>query len=425
LVRSVIKGNAQQMKEYNRALILRLIRQEGTVSRTHLAKLTGLSPTTVSVIADALISEGLVQERASEPLASAGAGRRPILLEIRPEAGFFIAVDLGVTNTTVVLYDLASNVRARRTAPTPKGQGAHASIEQILRFISNCLGAAGVLQDQVAGVGFGVPGLVDSERGISRLSHNLGFRDVPFKEILESRLGVPVFVENVIRMTTLAEKWLGAGKGVSDLICIGIGSGLGAGIVTGEKLYRGPGHGAGEIGHTVVMPGGPLCRCGNRGCLEALVTGPGIVGRALDRLEAGEPSSLRELSPDNVAALSAETIAEHAIRGDRLCCEVFWETGVYLGHGVANMINLFGIPFVIIGGGIAQAGELLFQPVIETVRGHVYSVDADQVKIVPRHLGSEASLLGAALLVSMETVFRLPGAGSFLETEGVAAWQRA
>src|SRR5690606_27321383 len=181
-------------KEYNRALVLRLIQQEGPVSRTALAKMTGLSPTTVSVIIDALLAEGLVRECGSSPLATTGAGRRPILLEIRPEAGFLISVDLGVTNTTVVLYDLTSNVRARRTAPTPKGQGAGASIEQILRFITDCLEEAGVLQDQVAGVGFGVPGLVDSDRGISRLSHNLGFRDVPFKEILESRLGIPVFV---------------------------------------------------------------------------------------------------------------------------------------------------------------------------------------------------------------------------------------
>lgn len=413
MARSVIKGNAQQMKEYNRALVLRLIRQEGAISRTSLAKMTGLSPTTVSVITDALIAEGLVHERATGRPTLAGAGRRPILLELRPDGGFFVAVDLGVTNTSVVLYDLASNVRARRAAPTLKGRGAGASIDLIVQFVHECVAEAGIRRDQLAGVGLGVPGLVDSERGISRLSHNLGFRDVPFKEILESRLGVPVFVENVIRMTTLAEKWLGAGRHVSDLICIGIGSGLGAGVVIGEKLFRGPSQGAGEIGHTVVLPGGPVCRCGNRGCLEALVTGPGIVRRARERLDHGEPSVLRELSAEALAALSAADIARCARQGDAMCRELFWETGVYLGLGVANMINLFGVPFVIIGGGIAQAGELLFQPVMETVRAHVYSVDPDHVKIVPRDLGADASLLGAALLVSMETVFKLPGAASF------------
>ena len=264
-------------------------------------------------------------------------------------------------------------------------------------------------KERAAGIGLGVPGLVDSERGISRFSHNLGFRDVPIKDILESCFHVPVFVDNVIRMTTLAEKWLGAGRDVTDLICIGIGSGLGAGVVVDGRLFRGPGQGAGEIGHTVVLPGGPLCRCGNRGCLEALVTGPGIVRRALERLNAGESSALTELSAEELAQLSAADIARHALQGDRLCRDVFWETGVYLGLGVANMINLFGIPFVIIGGGVAQAGELLFLPVAETVRSHVYSVDPDQVRIVPRALGSEASLLGAALLVSMETVFKMPG----------------
>lgn len=408
-----MKSDAQQMKEYNRALVLRLIQQEGPVSRTALAKMTGLSPTTVSVIIDALLAEGLVRECGSSPLATTGAGRRPILLEIRPEAGFLLAVDLGVTNTTVVLYDLASNARARRTAPTPKGQDAGANIQLIVRFIHECLEEAGVSLRQVAGVGLGVPGLVDSERGVSRYSHNLGFRNVPFKEVLERQLGVPVFVENVIRMTTLAEKWLGAGKDVSDLICIGIGSGLGAGIVVGSQLYRGPWQGAGEIGHTVVLPGGPLCRCGNRGCLEAVVAGRGIVARTMARLEAGAPSSLRELPSEALKELSAKVIAEHAGQGDKLCREIFWETGVYLGLGIANMINLFDIPYVILGGGVAQAGELLFRPVIETVRSHVYSVDPDQVQIVPRQLGSEASLLGAALLVSMETVFKLPGAASF------------
>ena len=133
----------------------------------------------------------------------------------------------------------------------------------IHRFIDEVLSEAGVSSTRVAGVGLGVPGLVDSVGGVSRISHNLGWRDVPFRRILEERLNMPVFVENVIRMTTLAEKWLGAGKDVSDLICIGIGSGLGAGVVVDDKLYRGPGQGAGEIGHTVVLPGGPLCRCGN------------------------------------------------------------------------------------------------------------------------------------------------------------------
>src|SRR5690554_5695604 len=202
--RPLLKGNAQQMKQYNRALVLRLIQQEGPISRVELAKKTGLSPTTVSVITDGLLQDGLIRQGDDSSAPTGGAGRRPVWLEIDPEGAFLIGVDLGVTNTTVVLYDLTSNVRARRTAPTPKGQGAGASIEQILRFITDCLEEAGVLQDQVAGVGFGVPGLVDSDRGISRLSHNLGFRDVPLKEILESRLGIPVFVENVIRMTTLA-----------------------------------------------------------------------------------------------------------------------------------------------------------------------------------------------------------------------------
>ena len=351
-----------------------------------------------------------MRERDHSPAPTGGAGRRPILLEIRPDGGFLIAVDLGVTNTSVVLYDLTSNVRARRTAPTPKGQGAAASIDMIHRFIDEVLSEAGVSSTRVAGVGLGVPGLVDSVGGVSRISHNLGWRDVPFRRILEERLNMPVFVENVIRMTTLAEKWLGAGKDVSDLICIGIGSGLGAGVVVDDKLYRGPGQGAGEIGHTVVLPGGPLCRCGKRGCLEALVTGPGIVARARARLKSGEASVLQTLPPRALAALSAKEIAAYAQDGDELCRQVFWETGVYLGLGISNMINLFDIPFVIIGGGIAQAGDLLFEPVVETVREHTYAVAPDQVKIVPRDLGSDASLLGAALLAGMETVFKLPEA---------------
>lgn len=406
----MLKGNVQQMKEYNRALVLRLIQQAGPISRSDLAKKTGLSPTTVSVITDALVEEGLVREGDGTPPSTGGAGRRPILLEIRPDGGFLIAVDLGVTNTSVVLYDLTSKALARRKAPTPRGQGAQANIDMIVRFIEETLAEADVPMDRVAGVGLGVPGLVDSVGGVSRISHNLGWRDVPFRKILQEHLGFPVFVENVIRMTTLAEKWLGAGKGVSDLICIGIGSGLGAGVVIDDKLYRGPGQGAGEIGHTVLLPGGPLCRCGKRGCLEALVTGPGIVARALERMKRGVPTLLDSLSSVDLAALTAREIAAFARHGDRLCREIFWETGVYLGLGISNMINLFDIPFVIIGGGIAQAGELLFEPIIATVREHAYAVEPDQIAIVPRDLGSDASLLGAALLAGMETVFKLPDA---------------
>lgn len=408
--RPLLKGNAQQMKQYNRALVLRLIRQEGPISRVELAKKTGLSPTTVSVITDGLLQDGLIRQGDDSSAPTGGAGRRPVWLEIDPEGAFLIGVDLGVTNTSVVLYDLTSNVRARRTAPTPKGQGARPSIEMILRFIHETLAEAGVPLDRVAGIGLGVPGLVDSIGGVSRLSHNLGWRDVPFGDTLRKALGVPVFVENVIRMTTLAEKWLGAGRGVSDLICIGIGSGLGAGVVIGDRLYRGPGQGAGEIGHTVVLPGGPRCRCGKRGCLEALVSGPGIVARTRERIQAGGTGALSLLPDGKLADLTAKEIAALALQGDDLCREIFWETGVYLGLGIANMINLFDIPFVILGGGIAQAGELIFKPVEKTVREHVYAVEPDRIAIVPRALGSDAGLLGAALLAGMETVFKLPDA---------------
>lgn len=402
------KSDAQRMRESNRLLVLRLIREEGPISRTEIAKRTGLSPTTVSVFIDALVQEKLVHEIGYLSPATGGAGRRPILLDIRPDGRYVVAVDLGVSNTSVVLYDLSYRVRARRTAPTPHDRGADGAMELIFSFIDAVLEEAGVARDRVAGVGLGVPGLVDSARGISRFSHNLGWRDVPFKALLEARLGVPVFLENVIRMTTLAEKWLGAGKEVSDLICIGVGSGLGAGIVTGGKLYRGPCQGAGEIGHTVVVSGGPRCRCGNRGCLEALVSGPGIVRRTRELMAQGEATRLSELPPERLARFTAKEVAEAAHAGDELARRVWQEAGTYLGLGIANMINLFDIPFVILGGGIAQAGELLFDPVVRTVREHAYSVAPDHVKIVPRALGPEASLLGAALLVTMETLFQNP-----------------
>lgn len=405
--RALEKNDAQRMKEGNRLLVLRLIRDEGPLSRVAIARRTGLSPTTVSVITDGLMREGLVHEVGHLSHETGGAGRRPVLLDIRPDGRYIVAVDLGVTNTSVALYDLGYRARARRTAPTPRDAGPDGAAELIATFVEEVLEEAGVAFGKICGIGFGVPGLVDTARGISVFSHNLGWRDVPFKAMLEARFGVPVFLENVIRMTTLAEKWLGAGKDVSDLICIGIGSGLGAGIVMGGKLYRGPHQGAGEIGHTVVVPGGPRCRCGNRGCLEALVTGPGIARRARELVEQGEPTRLSALAPEALARLTARDVAQVAREGDELARRVWREAGTYLGLGIANMINLFDIPFVILGGGIAQAGELLFEPVIETVREHTYSVRPDSVQIVPRALGPEASLLGAALLVAMETLYQV------------------
>ncbi|MDR7537326.1 MAG: ROK family protein [Armatimonadota bacterium] len=304
---------------------------------------------------------------------------------------WYLGVDLGGTKILAAVVDETGRVGATARAATPQA-GPPAVVEAIAATADRALAAAGVSRAAVRAAGVGAPGPADPATGVVFAPPNLqGWRDVPLAALVRERLGMPVAVENDANAAALGEHWVGAGRGVDDLLYITVGTGVGGGLILRGQLYTGVSGTAGEIGHMVLVPGGPRCACGRLGCLEAVASGSAIVREARAALAAGRPSMLAGAS-----ALDAREVARAAAEGDPLAREVFARAAGYLGLAAANLVNLLNPAMLIIGGGVARAGELLLGPVRRIVQAEAFERPAAAVQIVPAALGLHAGAVGAA-----------------------------
>ena len=273
-------------------------------------------------------------------------------------------------------------------------------VAQVAARLRALASRAGIDWGRVAGMGYSTAGMMDVERGIIFASPNQGpWRDVPFGALLSEALGLPVRIEMDANAAALGEAWLGAGAGVEHFVYLVVGTGVGAGLLLGGQIHRGYRGTAGEIGHTTIDPNGPICNCGNYGCLEALAAGPAIALRAQGAVLQGRPTRIRELAAPG--EITAETVADAARLGDQVAHEIPEQTADYLGLGLANVITLLSPEVVALGGGVMRgAGDLLLEPIRRAVARRCGSwVDIESRRIVLSALGEEAGLLGAARLV--------------------------
>jgi glucokinase len=313
-----------------------------------------------------------------------------------------IGIDLGGTNFSV--GRLACDGRGLRVRPasfpTPTSPDASAVVEELARR-ARALGVKG----EVAGVGVGIPGVVEPETGRVVRCPNLPALDgAPVGRLLSQALGAPVFLANDAYCATLAELRWGAGRRHDNLVLLTLGTGIGGGVAIGNRVIRGPRQILGEVGHMVLDPDGPRCGCGNHGCFEAFAGRDGIIDRALRKLQDGRPSSLLTRLGDDWRALWGDIpriVAEEAAGGDSVAAEVMHETGVWIGLGICNALVLCDPDIVVLGGGIAAAGDLLLEPIRCTVeaRSRISRGKFDVGNIVFAELGSKAGVCGAASLV--------------------------
>jgi N-acetylglucosamine repressor len=391
-------GNRDFIRAINRSAVLNTIKTSGPASRTDVARLTGLSAATITGITADLIAEDLVFEKAS---GDSRGGRRPILLAVNPRGRFVIGLKLTETQVIGALTDLEATVIAKRADPMT----SH-SVEQALDALSACVLAllreGGLRKKQLLGVGLGLAGIVDAERGRLRLSPYFGWRDVPLRDWLQDRLRVPVTVDNDVNTLTLAEKWFGAGQGVDHFLTLTVGRGVGLGIVVNGQFYRGAQGGAGEFGHTVIDPAGPLCDCGKRGCLETYVGDPGLMRMANEAIARGELEGPVTDTGDLVARAAA---------GNQAARDVFALAGDVLGRGVANLINVLNPERIIIGGEGVRAGEWLFGPMRAAVERYVMAGLSADTEIRVEPWGDDAWARGAASLV-LRGLFESPVHGA-------------
>jgi len=249
-------------------------------------------------------------------------------------------------------------------------------------------------------------GAIDSDKGVITLSPNLpGWRDVPLGDIVRERYRVDVFLVNDASAAALGEHRFGAGRGVSNLILLTLGTGIGGGIIINGEMYLGACGSAAEIGHMVIDVNGPECGCGNRGCLETLASGTAVARDAVRRINQGEKSSLVAMVGGKIEDITAEKVGTAARKGDSLALDVLSRAGTYLGVGLANLVNIFNPEMIVLGGGMAELGGLFIDPAKRVVVERAFPISAGAVRIVTAQLGNEAGVYGAAIF-ALEGVMR-------------------
>ncbi|MDP3786215.1 MAG: ROK family glucokinase [Candidatus Omnitrophota bacterium] len=313
---------------------------------------------------------------------------------------YAIGVDLGGTYTKLALVDKNGRVHCRAKLPTTAYKTKEALLTAIVAEIGAILKENRLSFRDLAGVGIGVPGLVAFEEGlVYSLTNVPGWKNVRLKKILETRLRkIPVLVDNDVNLMTLGESRFGAGRGAKNLVCITLGTGVGGGIIIDGNLYRGTSSAAGEVGHMPLKEEGLRCNCGSFGCLERYVGNRYIVDEIKDKIRSGRPTKIRELVRGNLSLVTPEIISKAAKKKDALAIECWRRVGKRIGVTLSGVINLLNPEKIIIGGGMADAGEVLFKAIRDTVNERALPVSKGAVKIVKAKLGNDAGLAGAAAL---------------------------
>ncbi len=315
-----------------------------------------------------------------------------------PASAYIVGVDLGGTQVRAGLATPDGHLLRRESLPTRAEEGLDAVISRIERLV-RAVSSDGP-REQVRGVGVVAPGPLDPWQGVVRFAPNLaGWHDVPLRDLLQERLGLPVFTGNDANLAALAEYRFGAGQGVDHLIYITVSTGIGGGIIVNGQMLLGHGGYAAEIGHHTVNEDGPVCKCGNVGCLEALASGTAIAREARVAVAAGEETRLREMCEGDIWRLDARMVAEAAQAGDEVARDILETAGHYLGVGILNLMHIFNPRRVILGGSVMKAGELITAPMWEVIRARVGRIYLEEFEIVPAALGDDVGILGAVALV--------------------------
>lgn len=312
---------------------------------------------------------------------------------------FAIGIDLGGTYTKLALVDKRGRLFHKATISTVAYNTREALLDSIANKIDKILKSARLTANDLLGIGIGVPGLVDFERGLIYYLTNVpGWKNVLLKKFLEKRLKAKVLIDNDVNLMALGEYRFGAGKGTKNLVCLTLGTGVGGGIILGGELYRGSSSVAGEIGHMPLKEDGLSCNCGSFGCLERYVGNRFIVDEIKNKIRAGKYTLIRKLVKGNLSLITPEVISCAAKRNDKLAVDFWQEIGKRIGITLSGVINLLNPERVIIGGGLANAGQILFKSIRDTVDKRALPINKRTVKILKAKLGADAGIVGAAAL---------------------------
>lgn len=368
-------GSQTSLREANRARIVDAVKKHGGLTQVELAGATGLSPATVSNIVKELSGSGVLHTA-----PSTRSGRRAMHVTLAHKLGLVAGVHFATRHMRMALADVAGTVVAENHMPLAKDHRADNELDRVMLLLADMLDSVDASMSELLGLGIALPAPFDRRNGvIARRGIMRGWDNVVVADVMERRLHRPVFVDNAANLTALAELRLGAARGRDDAIVLEIDDGIGAGVIVGGRLIRGHNGLAGEFGHTIVVEDGPVCRCGNRGCLEAVVGGPAI----LDSL--ADARGINKIGDVIVAAMD----------GDPACIRVIADAGRTIGLATANLCNLLDPERIVVAGELSRAGELLLGPLRHAVERSIVVGRDSWPDIVQGQLGIRAATLGA------------------------------
>lgn len=315
----------------------------------------------------------------------------------------YIGCDLGGTNLRAAIVDVENaSVLYQMSIPTLAREGHDAVMRRMGDLFLQVIEKAGLKKEEIGGVGIGVPGVLDLEKGETLFLPNLPgtWPHVPLRDTITKLTGLPTSILNDVRSITFGEWSFGAGRGADTVAVFAIGTGVGGGLVINGQLHLGIGGTGGEIGHTTIDFNGPRCGCGNYGCLEAYASAPAISAMGMKAVSQGLTTRISELCEYDLNRITPELIAKAALDGDEIAKDIYERAGFYIGIAAANMCVALGPRRIIIAGGVSRAGDLLLKPIRRTVRERVTVMPVDQVEVVQSQLGDNAGVIGVACWVA-------------------------
>ncbi|PWH16724.1 MAG: hypothetical protein DDG60_03600 [Anaerolineae bacterium] len=408
-MRDFLGSNIVNVKAHNmQAVLLSLLaadaNQDQPLSRIQLAQKTNLSNTTITNLVAELIEQGMVSEDRPSRTADGEEQNRPVGrprtgLRLVPNARYVVGIHIGVGLYRVALMNLRAEMLCSEMVNVDIQTSAEQVLERIGHSTLEMLAQCAVKRERVLGIGVGASGLVDVQNGVNLFAPNLNWHNIPIRDMLQSRVGLPVVVENNVRAMALGEAYFGQGREAQSLAFVYGRVGVGAGLVVGHELFRGSSTGAGEIGHMILAPEqGEACRCGNRGCLETLVAEPVLLHKAHQAAAANPAGLLADLlkQPDETPPI--ERLFQAARLGDADALHIVESAARWLGIALANLVNIFNPELIILGGMFAQGRDLILPVARHTLRQAAFARLGEKVRLETTRFGWRAGVTGAAAL---------------------------
>jgi glucokinase-like ROK family protein len=391
-------GGYPLIEDRIQAEIMRYVRaMDRSVARSEMTEALGVSRSKISQEVGRLLEAGLLVE---DGLAESEGGRRSSLLRIPRSAGLIAAVDLGATSTDVALSTLGSELVAHRGEPADVREGPKAVLGRVKKLLTELLEEKGASRRDVRAIGVGVPGPVEQASGLLRSPPIMpGWDRFPIRDAFAGEYAAPVFVDNDVNVMALGEHWGGVGKGLDNMLFVKIGTGIGGGVIADGRLYRGTQGCAGDIGHICVDPEGPVCSCGNRGCLEAMAAAPAIALKAERCARDGLSPNLSGVLEER-GEISAKDVGEAASVGDYYALEIIRESGRLVGRVLATLVSTLNPSLIVIGGGVANIGHSLLAEIRSTVYHRSLPLATRNLPIVLSELDETAGVVGASVLAA-------------------------